>query len=147
MVLRHIFSRAKYPLSIVNHHVDVFPEDNQLFGFDIGCAFSQTVEHSALVGPKAAAKRMQFSVNAFHGWAHNRACQLRFHPLYRVGLGLEDLEGMERIFSASNAAAPVIRYASQFHWMQAVDLHFRQWDEDKYANLGRCLSSLSVIFI
>lgn len=79
---------------------------------------------------------MDFVVNAFHGWAHNRLCQLQYHPLYRQGLGLEDLETLERIFSSSNAVARTVRHATQFHWMQAMDLHYRQWDEEKYQELS-----------
>lgn len=80
---------------------------------------------------------MQFVVCAFHGYAHNRLCQLSNHPLYLIGFGIEDLEGMERVFAASNSVARVIRYASQFHYLQFLDLHFHQWDEDKYAELSK----------
>lgn len=75
-------------------------------------------------------------MNAFHGWSHNRLCQLYNHPLYTDGVGIEDLETMECIFSASNAVAPCIWLATRYHWMQALDLHFQQWDEDKYNELG-----------
>lgn len=92
---------------------------------------------SALLGQKSASKRLQIFVNAFHGWAHNRLCQLKYHPLYRTGVGLEDLETLECVFSASNAIARTIRHATAFHWHQAVDLHFCQWDEEKYQELSK----------
>jgi hypothetical protein len=77
------------------------------------------------------------AVNAFHGHAHSRLCQLRCHPLYLKGLGLEDLETCERVFSSSNSVARLIRYSSHFHWLQFLDLHFQQWDDDKYLELSK----------
>lgn len=127
--------RAKYPLATANFLLEVFGYDVGL-GADIGCSFSETVKNSNLLRDKASQQRLQIVVNAFHGWAHNRLCQLQFHPLYRKGAGLEDLETLERIFSASNTIARTIRHATKFHWLQAVDLHFRQWDEQKYQELS-----------
>ena len=43
---------------------------------------------------------------------------------------------MERVFSSTNSVARGIRYASQFHWFQSLDLHLMQWDEDKYTELS-----------
>jgi hypothetical protein len=103
---------------------------------DIGCSLEKTIKHSPLVGPIASRLGLQLYVNAFHGWAHNRLCQLGYHPLYSKGLGLEDLEGMERLFSLLNGVARGVRSATPFHWKQAYDLYLHQWDEDKYANLS-----------
>ena len=128
--------RAKYPLAIVNHQLDIFGED-QAIGYDIGCAFASTVKSSKLLGQKAGDMRLRFSVNSFHGYAHSRLCQLDSHPLYLQGWGIEDLEGLERVFAASNAVAPTIRYATDYHWHQALDLHFKQWDDDKYQELSK----------
>lgn len=127
---------AKYPLAITNFIMDVYGK-NQGLGFDIGCSFDKTVKASRLLSEKAASLGLQVVVNAFHGWAHNRLCQLEYHPLYRRGLGLEDLETLERVFSSSNSIARTIRHTTKFHWAQYVDLHFRQWDADKYQGLGK----------
>lgn len=80
---------------------------------------------------QAAQLLIQFVLNTFHGYTHNRLCQLRYHPIYRIGMGLEDLESCERVFSASNSVSRVIRHASYFHWHQFLDLHFMQWNEDR----------------
>ncbi|KAI0323535.1 hypothetical protein GY45DRAFT_1341373, partial [Cubamyces sp. BRFM 1775] len=129
---------AKYPLAILDHTLDVHG-DNTGYGYNIGCSFAKTVKTSRLVGPKAANAKTEFVVCAFHSYAHNRLCQLSNHPLYRDGYGIEDLEVMERVFSASNNVARFIWYASPFHYMQGLDLHFKQWDEDKYAELSNFL--------
>lgn len=100
--------------------------------------------NASSISAKARSHQHQFVVNSFHGHAHNCRCQLWFHPLYRSGLGLEDLETCERVFSGSNAVAPVIRHASYFHWLQFVDLHFRQWDADRYLELSKVFQVLDI---
>ncbi|KAJ7351595.1 hypothetical protein DFH08DRAFT_957896 [Mycena albidolilacea] len=91
---------AKYPLAIVNALLDAFGADLGI-GYDIGCGHSTTIRHSPL-GPKAAQLNLKMLVGAFHGHAHNRKCQLDYLATYVLGLGLEDLEGAERLFSRSN---------------------------------------------
>ena len=135
--MAHIFfARAKYPLAIVHHLCKVHSYGIGC-GYDIGCSFNETVKNSKLVGPIAHETGLQFVFCAFHGYAHNRLCQLSFHPLYRDGYGIEDLEGMERVFSASNSVARGIRFASRYHWTQSLYLHFIQWDTDKYLELSK----------
>ncbi len=78
-------------------------------------------------------------VNAFHGYSHNYACQAVFHPSRMVGMGLEDFETMERIFSTSNQLAGITRHMSAYRRRVYIDMFFKQWDEDKYLNLGLML--------
>lgn len=54
-------------------------------------------------------------------------------------MGLEDLETLERVFSSSNALAAVTRYASTYRRRLYIEMHFSQWDEDKYTNLATML--------
>ncbi|EIW79823.1 hypothetical protein CONPUDRAFT_155220 [Coniophora puteana RWD-64-598 SS2] len=129
---------AKYGLATVAYLLDVHGNDVGL-GQDTGCAFSKTVASSRLLGDKARAQNLMICVNAFHGYAHNRLCQLNFHPLYIPGSGLSDLEQMERVFSSSNNTSRLIRYASAFHYMQTLDLFFQQWDDDRYSELSAFL--------
>lgn len=78
-------------------------------------------------------------VNAFHGYSHEYSCQVKNHPNVIEGMGLEDLETLERIFSASNQLAAVIRYASPYRRRVLIDLFFQQWDDEKYLNVGKML--------
>jgi len=65
---------------------------------------------------------------------------MRNHPNVIDGVGIEDLETMERIFSSSNQVAGVTRYASAYHRRVFIDMFFQQWDNDKYRNLASMLS-------
>ena len=115
--------------------LQVYGED-QLLGFDIGCSFESTLRNSPMLGTDARVKGLQVIVNMFHSWAHNCLCQLKYHPAYRTGMGLEDLESLEHFFSSSNTIACTIRHSTNYHWCQAVDLHFWQWGDEKYQELS-----------
>jgi hypothetical protein len=104
-------------------------------GYDIGCSFETTVKKSSL-GPDFITKNSRFCVPAFHGYTHNHVCQLKFHPNIIEGLGIEDFETLERVFSATNELARVVRYASPYRRRLLIETFLRQWDEDKYLNLG-----------
>jgi hypothetical protein len=125
---------AKYPLALVNRLIDILGSKVGC-AYDIGCAFSKTLENSSL-SDKAKDALFRLMVGAFHGHAHNRLCQLRWHPLYIKGTGHTEGEGCEHIFSSSNDLARSTRHASRFHRHQSIDEHFNFWDQDKYANLS-----------
>ncbi|RDX50992.1 hypothetical protein OH76DRAFT_1455203 [Lentinus brumalis] len=128
---------AKYALALVAKALDVF-EDRILWGYDIGCTFNTTIAQSSL-GPEFSRRGCRCCVNAFHGYSHSHSCQTINHPSVIPGAGLDDMEGMERLFSSSNELAPVTRYASKYHRRMHIDRHMYQWDEDKYANIATML--------
>ena len=104
-------------------------------GYDIGCVFQKTILSSSL-GTQFSESKSRCCVNAFHGYSHNFPCQTKNHPNVIDGVGIEDLETMERIYSSSNQVASVTRYASAYHRRIFIDMFFQQWDEDKYQNLA-----------
>lgn len=109
-----------------------------ILGYDIGCSFAATIEQTSL---NAAFHEQghRTCVNAFHGYSHNALCQQQFHPNNIVGMGLEDLETLERIFSQSNQLATVTRYMSPYRRRVFINLFFQQWDCEKYQNLASML--------
>jgi len=115
----------------------VFGED-QGIGYDINCVLDVTPHNSSL-REEVAKKGLQLVIDTFHCWAHKRSCQLKYHPLYQDGFGLEDLSTCERFFSSLNGTACNIRHTSSYHWMQSIDLHVQQVNEDRYASLGMCM--------
>ena len=125
----------KYPLAIVNRLLDVYGPNGGC-AYDIGCAFASTVNNSKLAA-KAGALKLRFMVGTFHGHAHNRLCQLDWHPMYIDGTGNSEGEGCEHVFSASNELARSTRHASAFHRHQAIEQHFAFWKQDKYEALSK----------
>ncbi|KAJ6491155.1 hypothetical protein C8R45DRAFT_825830, partial [Mycena sanguinolenta] len=124
----------KYPLAIVKQLLDQYEADIGL-GYDIMCVFLKTLLRSSL-GVKATAMRLRGVVPAFHGHAHNRACQIGWHPLYVDGVGMEDFEECERTFALSNHLASTTRLATAFHRQQQIDEHFQFHNLDKHAASG-----------
>jgi len=120
---------------MINKLLDVHGT-NQAIGSDIRCSLASSVAASS-IWDKVSCNTLQLAVNAFHGHAHNRWCQLENHPLYRHGFGLEDLETCKQIFASSNAMAPLIRHALHFHYIQYLNLHFNQWNTDRYLELSK----------
>ncbi|KAJ7266177.1 hypothetical protein C8J57DRAFT_1436117 [Mycena rebaudengoi] len=129
---------AKYPLAMVDALLDAFGPKLGA-GYDIGCGFETTIKNSPL-GPRAKGMQLKCLVGAFHGHAHNRKCQLQYLANYVPGMGLEDLEGCERLFSKSNALARSVRYSSVFHRRQTIATWLAHHDSfETYANLSKFL--------
>jgi hypothetical protein len=117
--------------------LEVFGECT-LIAYDVGCNLGKTI-HTSSLGELFNKLKCRCCVNAFHGFTYNYACQCQNHPHGIVGMGIEDLETLERIFSFSNQLAAVTRYSSAYRRRVFIDLFFGQWDEKKYQNLGLML--------
>ncbi|QRW26071.1 hypothetical protein RhiXN_11148 [Rhizoctonia solani] len=129
---------AKYALAAVDRLCQVFGDD-LLIGYDIGCTFRGTAERSPLVGPVVRRHNTNFVVGSFHGYAHNRKCQLANHPLNVEGAGLESFEENEQLFSSSNSVARTTRHASSYHRRQLLALHLEGWDFGRRCAIGSVL--------
>ena len=126
--------RAKYPLAVLSKILEELPPSS-CSGFDIACSFAPTIDASSL-SARFKETCTKLCVNAFHSYAHSYLCQIKNHPLFIPGTGLEDFETMERIFSSSNQLASVTRYASSFRCQLFIETFFRQWDQEKGTNVG-----------
>lgn len=132
-----IIVSAKYSLAVVDQLLTVYGKNGGC-AYDIGCAFAKTLGNSTL-GPRASALNFRMMVGAFHGHAHNRRCQIDWHPMYIEGTGHTEGEGCEHIFSSSSELARSTRHATTFHRHQSIEQHFTFWDEDKYTALSTFL--------
>ncbi|KAG0699233.1 hypothetical protein DFH29DRAFT_983620 [Suillus ampliporus] len=104
---------SKYPLAILDHLLNVYGKNGGV-AYDIG---------------------------SFHGHAHNRRCQIDWHPMYIECTGHTEGEGCEHVFSSSNELARSTRHATPFHRHQTIEQHFAFWDNDKYAALSTFLQN------
>ncbi|EKM49342.1 uncharacterized protein PHACADRAFT_188921 [Phanerochaete carnosa HHB-10118-sp] len=121
----------KYPLAVIDWLLSVHGKQIGL-GYDVGCDLHTTVMSSSL-GERARKQELRLVVPAFHGHAHNRLCQLSWHPMYVNGTGKEDFEGSERAFSDSNQLASGTRLATGFHRAQAIETHVAHRSKDKHS--------------
>ncbi|KAG8685049.1 hypothetical protein FRC09_014992, partial [Ceratobasidium sp. 395] len=121
---------AKYPLAIFDKLVAVHG-DHLVIAYDIACSFFKTLKRSKSLGEIFEMSKSRLVVPAFHAWAHNRLCQISWHPVWQPSLGLEDFEWCERVFSSSNQVARCTRHASRSTRHRMIELHFRRWDNDR----------------
>jgi hypothetical protein len=135
----------KYAIAITSHLIDAFGSNIWLV-YDIMCAFIKTLHSSHLVGDKVRENRLIGIVPAFHRHAHNRKCQLRWHPMYMEGVGTEDFKECEQIFCGSNNLTNVTRLSTPFHRHQEIQEYFIFHDEDK-SNIGMSMISFTEYLI
>ncbi|KAJ8092968.1 hypothetical protein PM082_011288 [Marasmius tenuissimus] len=110
---------------------------DQGWAYDIGCQFRETLRRSPLKS-LSVEERVRILIGILHGYGHNRLCQLEFLLLYIVGVGLEDLETLERLFSVTNSLAPATRHASTFHRRQMISQFLYHHDNfEAYGNLSK----------
>ncbi|KAF8161430.1 hypothetical protein B0H34DRAFT_781939 [Crassisporium funariophilum] len=128
---------GELPLAVVGKALDVLGE-RLLIGYDIGCLFGKTIL-SSCIGEAFQRSKSRCCVNTFHGYLHSFDCQKQHHPNSIEGMGLEDLETLERVFSASNVLAGVTQYMSRYQRRVFIDLFFKQWDTEKYENIGNMI--------
>ncbi|KAG9087653.1 hypothetical protein FS749_002765 [Ceratobasidium sp. UAMH 11750] len=131
---------SKYGLAVVHKLCSVFGDDI-LLGYDIGCTFRTTALRSPLVGPLVTKHNMKFVTGSFHGYAHNRKCQVSNHPINTVGAGLEAFKENEQLFSSTNNVARTTRHSSAFHRRQLLALHLSGWDFGRRCAIGSILKS------
>ncbi|QRW15389.1 hypothetical protein RhiLY_14388 [Ceratobasidium sp. AG-Ba] len=131
---------SKYGLAALDTLVRIFGDDI-LIGYDIGCTFRGTALRSPLVGPLVREHRTRFVTGSFHGYAHERKCQLSNHPLHTEGAGLESFEQNEQLFASTNTAAHPTRHSSPFHRRQHVVLRFMGYDSSRRSNLGSVIKA------
>ncbi|KAI5999231.1 hypothetical protein EDD15DRAFT_2363309 [Pisolithus albus] len=115
--------QSKYALVVTSKLLDAFGSDLG-GGYDISCRFKTTLASSVL-GEHARSLDYTSLVNAFHGHAHNRLCQLDNLTTYVEGLGLEDLEGSIASYFEHNDELEVYANLTKFllnNYKQALDV-------------------------
>jgi hypothetical protein len=126
--------RMKYRIAITNQMINTHREELGL-AYDIMCAFIKTL-HNSSIRSKVKEMRLIGVVPVFHGHAHNRVCQVRWHPMYVDGVRTEDFKTCEWVFYQSNELAACTRLTTPFHQHQEILEHFTFQDLDKQLGIG-----------
>ncbi|KAG2059479.1 hypothetical protein BDR06DRAFT_979975 [Suillus hirtellus] len=137
--------QSKYPLAVVSKLLDTFRKDLG-GGYDVSCRFKTTLSQSSL-GHCAHNINHTSLVGAFHRHTHRHLCQLDHLTTYVHGLGLEDLEGCEHIFSKSNVLAASVHYAMYVNLTTFLYNNYKQALNvlhDTHTTLPKLMAKLSV---
>ncbi|KAF9061859.1 hypothetical protein BDP27DRAFT_1142312, partial [Rhodocollybia butyracea] len=110
----------QYPLALLAIYMAAEKEEWKLANaYDIHCKFLKHLQQSPLQSLAEWAKYLPV-IGTMHGYAHKRLCQLIFLMLYIIGIGLEDGEVCEQLFSISNALTAITHHQSAFHRHQSI---------------------------
>ncbi|KAH9809127.1 hypothetical protein DFH28DRAFT_906642 [Melampsora americana] len=85
--------------------------------YDIGCNLEKAVQKEREEG------RMKFGTGAWHSYAHQRSCQIKYNPRLNPDWGMSDGEGLERIWSFLCDLIAPLRHSTKEHRLWA--LHFQ----------------------
>ena len=112
--------RSSSSISLIKSIVDQCPVNTSIHvQYDIACKFQRSLQ---LADP-ILHQRVQLSLNAFHNYAHELRCQLRWGPLRTEGLGRSDGEGCERNWASMAHLVSVGRQSSAKSRMMLLDQH------------------------
>jgi hypothetical protein len=115
-------SKMKYGLTIADHLFGTYGKDIGL-GYDIMCAFIKPL-HISHLQKNTRGHQLIGVVPAFHGHAHNRKCQVHWHPMYIDGVGTGDFKECERTFFGSNnltnVTVVITYYIYYFLYVQSI---------------------------
>ncbi|KAJ8094913.1 hypothetical protein PM082_010129 [Marasmius tenuissimus] len=80
--------------------------------YDIACVLDCSIQLYDLL-PEAVVARLQLTTAVMHAYGHQWACQLHYNPRMRVGLGITNREGTERLWSRLHRMIGLERRASR----------------------------------
>jgi len=108
--------QQKYAVSLLEHLFSLLPQEATVGGlYDVGCVLDRSLRLVRVVPiyskcyilmvtqydilPDSIVKRLLLATSAMHAYGHQWSCQLEYNPRLRVGMGLTDGEGVERLWS------------------------------------------------
>ncbi|KAG6899356.1 hypothetical protein C0993_010997 [Termitomyces sp. T159_Od127] len=91
--------QQKYAVALIEHLFSLLPPQATVSSlYDVGCMLGRSLLMYDFLSPNIT-KRLQFATSAMHAFVHQWACQIVNNPRIRMGLGLTDGEGVERLWS------------------------------------------------
>ncbi|KAF7326540.1 hypothetical protein MSAN_02506900 [Mycena sanguinolenta] len=120
-------------LEELNSHL--LPQATIVEGYDVACV----TDHSFNLYPiltEGLRPRVSFIINAMHVFGHQWVCQMVYSPRLRRGIGLTDLEGVERFWSRIRKLIPITcnQWNSRRIWM--IDKYASFINEEGLDGLG-----------
>ncbi|KAJ7579774.1 hypothetical protein C8J56DRAFT_867767 [Mycena floridula] len=111
----------QYAVALIRHLFSLLPpQATVVVLYDLACVLDRSSELYEIF-PADIAERLQFATTAMHAYAHQWSCQVVFNPRMRIGLGLTDGEGVERIWSALRDLISLTRHASRSRRLWMID--------------------------
>ncbi|KAL0569425.1 hypothetical protein V5O48_012542 [Marasmius crinis-equi] len=104
--------------------------------YDIACVLDRSI-HLYDLFSEVIVDRLQLATAAMHSYAHQWVCQLFYNPRMRMGLGLTDGEGVERLWSRLRKLIGIERRASRAVRLWLLDRQCDSITEGNNDGLGK----------
>ncbi|KAK1228054.1 hypothetical protein PQX77_008917 [Marasmius sp. AFHP31] len=107
--------------------------------YDIACVLDRSLHIYDLLDSEIV-ERLQLATAVMHAYGHQWVCQLHYNPRMRVGLGITDGEGTERLWSRLRKVIGLQRRASRARRVWMLDRHCDAIALDLREGLGKWIT-------
>ncbi|KAJ7168055.1 hypothetical protein B0H12DRAFT_1040625, partial [Mycena haematopus] len=111
------------------------PQATVVQAYDVGCVTDRSINLYPILLP-GLRERVSFIVNVMHSYGHQWICQLFYSPRLWRGLGLADLEGVERFWSRIRKLIGMTRSQWNSRRIWTLDQYTSFVNDDGRDNLG-----------
>ncbi|KZP01281.1 hypothetical protein CALVIDRAFT_456347, partial [Calocera viscosa TUFC12733] len=105
--------------------------------YDIGCQLDRAIRKHGYM-PELIG-RISWATSVLHAYGHQWACQLTYHPRKRIGFGLTNGEGCERVWAWMSDLIPTERLMAHHRRLFALEGHLQHLGLQHRLTLGRWL--------
>ncbi|KAG6836659.1 hypothetical protein H0H93_005329 [Arthromyces matolae] len=117
--------QQKYGVALLTHFFTLLPATATVAAlYDVGCVLDRSSQLYDIFADSIR-QRLLFATSAMHAYAHQWACQLVYNPRLRVGLGLTDGEGVERLWSRLRKLIGITRTSHRARRIWMLDRQVR----------------------
>ncbi|PLW38284.1 hypothetical protein PCASD_09005 [Puccinia coronata f. sp. avenae] len=107
-----------YPISILNHVFDTFPDQKVGILYDLGCHLETHIRKRGLMNNQLG--NLMFGTSVFHAYVHEWSCQVKYNPRLNRWWGLSDGECLERLWAFLSSLIPTLRVSTRLHRLNAI---------------------------
>ncbi|KAK1223731.1 hypothetical protein PQX77_013383 [Marasmius sp. AFHP31] len=128
--------QQKFAIALFEAFFSMIPETATVAAlYDIACVLDRSLRLYDLL-PESITARLQLATAVMHAYGHQWACQLLYNPRMRVGLGITDGEGTERLWSRLRRMIGLERRASRAKRIWMLDRQCNSIAMDLREGLG-----------
>ncbi|TEB24645.1 hypothetical protein FA13DRAFT_1638343 [Coprinellus micaceus] len=128
--------QQKYAVALIQHLFSLIPDTATVTVlYDVGCVLNRSREKYDIFD-KSVSHRLAFATSIMHSYAHQHECQLINNPRYRLGIGLSDGEGTERVWSQMTGLVGIERNLSRHRRIFMLDCRLMAIAEGAKERLG-----------
>ncbi|KAJ7834258.1 hypothetical protein B0H14DRAFT_2363941 [Mycena olivaceomarginata] len=140
--------QQKYIVALMEEMNDHLPPQATILqSYDVGCVTDHSFNlvcffHTHPDFPSSVKDSVNvflFIINAMHAFGHRWVCQIVYSPRFREGVGLSDIEGVERFWSRIRKLIPLTRAQWNSRRVWTIDQYTSFVNQEGLSSLGAWL--------